>query len=63
LQEFLQNQGYAVTPSGNYDLSTKNAVKAFQEKYASEILTPYHLRYGSGNVGNTTRQKINAMIK
>jgi len=38
-------------------------LKAFQEKYASEILTPYHLRYGSGNVGNTTREKINAMMR
>jgi len=63
LQEFLQKQGYAIIPSGSYDLSTKNAVKAFQEKYASEILNPYNLRYGSGNVGNNTREKINRLIQ
>jgi|GEM_PF-7114431 len=62
LQEVLKNQGYAVIVSGNYDAVTKAAVALFQQKYASEILTPYHLTRGSGNVGNATRAKINALI-
>ena len=62
LQEVLKNQGYAVIVSGNYDAVTKAAVALFQQKYASEILTPYHLTRGSGNVGNATRAKINLLI-
>jgi len=62
LQEVLKSQGYALTISGNYDLATKNAVARFQQKYASEILVPYGLKYGSGNVGNATMAKINVFI-
>jgi|GEM_PF-5506922 len=62
LQEFLKAQGYKVAASGNYDLVTKNAVIKFQQKYASEILAPYGLRYGSGNVGNATKNKLNLII-
>ena len=62
LQEVLKNQSYAVTASGNYDAATKTAVVQFQQKYASEILAPYHLTRGSGNVGNATRAKINQII-
>jgi hypothetical protein len=62
LQEVLQAQGFAVMVSGNYDVATKTAVAQFQQKYASEILTPYHLTRGSGNVGNATRDKINKII-
>jgi hypothetical protein len=62
LQEALRAQGDAVIVSGNYDLATKNAVARFQQKYASEILTPYGLRYGSGNVGNATMAKVNALM-
>ena len=62
LQEVLKTQGYAVIASGNYDLTTKNAVIKFQQKYAKEILTPYGLRFGSGNVGNSTMAKLNQII-
>ena len=62
LQEVLKSQGYSVTVSGNYDAVTKAAVAQFQEKYASEILAPYHLTRGSGNVGNATMAKINSSI-
>ena len=61
LQEVLISQGYAVTASGNYDATTKTAVAQFQQKYAGEILAPYHLTRGSGNVGNATRAKINSL--
>jgi hypothetical protein len=62
LQEVLKSQGYAVIASGNYDAATKAAVALFQQKYAGEILAPYHLTRGSGNVGNATRSKINSFI-
>ncbi|MFA6376548.1 MAG: peptidoglycan-binding domain-containing protein, partial [Candidatus Paceibacterota bacterium] len=62
LQEVLRAQGYTVAVSGNYDLATKNAVAKFQQKYATEILIPYGLRSGSGNVGNATKNKLNQLI-
>ena len=62
LQEVLKSQGYAVITSGNYDIATKAAVAQFQQKYAGEILTPYHLTRGSGNVGNATRDKLNQIM-
>ena len=63
LQEVLKSQGYAVSASGNYDAATKTAVALFQQKYAGEILAPYHLTRGSGNVGNATLAKVNHLIK
>ena len=62
LQEVLKSQGYAVSASGNYDAATKTAVALFQQKYAGEILAPYYLTRGSGNVGNATRAKMNQII-
>jgi hypothetical protein len=62
LQEVLKAQGFAVVPTGDYDGITKTAVKQFQQKYASEILTPYGLKFGSGNVGNATMGKLNTLI-
>ena len=63
LQEFLRYQGLlAATPTGNYYIRTRSAVIAFQQKYASEILAPYGLKTGSGNVGNGTMAKINGIL-
>ena len=62
LQEVLQAQGFAVVPTGDYGGITKAAVKQFQQKYASEILIPYGLRVGSGNVGNATMGELNQII-
>ncbi|MBI2644509.1 MAG: hypothetical protein HYW95_03320 [Candidatus Wildermuthbacteria bacterium] len=66
LQQFLKSQGPAMYPeglvTGNFLFFTKQAVINFQEKYASEILTPLGLSKGTGFVGQMTRKKINEIL-
>ncbi|MFC1663910.1 ABC transporter substrate-binding protein [Patescibacteria group bacterium] len=45
--------------TGYFGEKTKTAVINFQEKYASEILTPWRFKSGTGLVGKTTRTKLN----
>ena len=51
--------GHEITSFG---LKTEDAVKRFQNKYASEILHPFGLTEGTGFVGVTTRAKLNSLI-
>jgi hypothetical protein len=62
LQEFLKAQGTAIYPegfvTGNFGSLTRSAVIRFQEKY----LVPSALAKATGNVGPTTRTKINQLL-
>ena len=65
LQLALNTEGFAIdateTGTGTYGASTKAAVKAFQEKYASDVLALFGYTKGTGNVGVLTRLKLMAL--
>lgn len=62
LQTALQKQGFFNGIVDGYFLEeTGDAVISFQEKYKSEILTPYGLKSGTGFVGKTTISKLNKL--
>jgi hypothetical protein len=48
--------------SGVYDAATLDAVKKFQVKYASDVLTPWGISEPTGYVYLTTRKKINELF-
>jgi hypothetical protein len=62
LQTALQKDGESVTITGTFDDQTASAVTAFQEKYQSQILSPYGLSYGTGYAGKSTRAELNSLF-
>ena len=63
LQTALMKEGLLdiPQPTGYFWTLTFNAVVNFQEKYASEILTPLGLSQGTGKVADMTRAKLNQL--
>ncbi len=62
LQSFLKDiEGFDVDITGVYDEKTVAAVKAFQAKYASEILAPWGATEPSGFAYITTMKKVNEL--
>jgi uncharacterized membrane protein YtjA (UPF0391 family) len=61
LQSFLKSfEGFSnLAVSGFFDLETDAAVRAFQDKYAAEVLAPWNLPGNTGYVYYTTQKKIN----
>jgi len=59
----LSSAGFwnSATPITTYTDSVASAVSGFQEKYASQILTPNGLSYGTGYVGASTRAELNTL--
>lgn len=64
LQQFLRSDaGFgSVQITGKYDKITQSAVKSFQERYGEEILKPWGLSEGSGQIYKTTLAKINSLF-
>ncbi len=62
LQQALSKDGESVSVSGTFDEQTASAVTGFQQKYASQILTPSGLKNGTGYVGKATRTELNSLF-
>ncbi|HEY4502083.1 MAG TPA: peptidoglycan-binding domain-containing protein [Candidatus Paceibacterota bacterium] len=61
LQLFLNTQGAALPGTMFFGPLTDAAVRAFQAKYAADILAPIGLTYPTGMVGSMTINKIKAL--
>jgi peptidoglycan hydrolase-like protein with peptidoglycan-binding domain len=62
LQNFLNTkQGEKLPVTGYFGGMTRDAVKRFQTKYASIVLTPLGLTTPTGIVGAATRAQINTL--
>lgn len=62
LQGILVGEGFSVDINGTFDDKTFEAVKAFQLKYADDILKPWGLTQPTGYVYLTTRKKLNEVF-
>lgn len=63
LQQFLKtNLSIPLTITGSYDEDTIAAVRAFQVKYASDILTPWGIQTPSGIVYMSTIRTVNSLV-
>ncbi|MCH8518786.1 peptidoglycan-binding protein [Candidatus Gracilibacteria bacterium] len=58
LEIFLINRGLLTQSDGVFGNDDFEAVKAFQEEFRSEILTPWGINNPTGYVGRTTIEKI-----
>ncbi len=63
LQSALIKEGFNISQGelGQFKADTKAAVKAFQEKYAEDVLAPFGLKKGTGFFGTVTRLKMQAL--
>lgn len=62
LQAFLNlHMDAGINVSSTFDLATEVAVRAFQRKYADDVLYPWGLTRDSGIVYYTTQKKINEL--
>jgi hypothetical protein len=62
LQQFLNTEmGAGLPVTGFFGVLTDAAVKAFQKKYASAVLTPWDINEPTGYVYLTTKKKINEL--
>lgn len=60
LQSALKNiEKIEVDVTGEFDIKTEEAVKAFQRRYMSEVMAPWRATRPSGIVNITTAKKIN----
>lgn len=59
----LEKEGFEIKKEEKiknfFGVYTASAVSGFQQKYWSEVLKPWGLKYGTGYVGPTTRAKLN----
>ncbi len=63
LQTFLKNvEKLDVDINGTFDQKTLDAVKAFQEKYVDEVMTPWGVNTPTGQVFYTTQKKVNEIV-
>jgi hypothetical protein len=62
LQIFLNAIGIVLLVTGEFDLATDAAVRQFQLKYLTDVLSPWGIADATGYVYKTTRAKINNMV-
>jgi peptidoglycan hydrolase-like protein with peptidoglycan-binding domain len=63
LQQFLNTElGLTLDVNGDFDAATIDAVKAFQTKYALEVLAPWGITDATGIVFKTTQRMINMIL-
>ena len=62
LEKFLNDyEGESLVVNGIYEKSDFEAVKRFQSKYGSEVLSPWGLKGPTGYVYYTTKKKVNEL--
>ena len=63
LEIFLRDiEGFDIELDADYDRETYNAVVAFQERYAEDVLEPWGYTTGTGFTYITTKKKVNEIV-